>query len=219
MHPHRPEGYIDTQSGYQCQAVANSKDGEPATNIAISKSTNVHVVNCSFSHLGAVYALGADGASQSVIVSNNEFHDLSGGSLKLGKSGERGAPAPDPATPVPQQDRGYLVADNLMTASPSPSQPRPSQPRPSQPRARRNRAPVAHARARVRVHARTHAHTRAHTRTHAHTRVRVRVIACARTRFPPATTSKPRQTGRPRAAAPHMGGSAAARLHCGSHHC
>ena len=60
------------------------------------------------------YALGADGASQSIIISNNTFLDLSGGSVKLGSSGERGAPSPDPATPVAQQDRGYLVADNLM---------------------------------------------------------------------------------------------------------
>lgn len=35
------KGYIDTQSGYQCQAVANSKEGEPATNIAISGCMNV----------------------------------------------------------------------------------------------------------------------------------------------------------------------------------
>ena len=35
------KGYIDTQSGYQCQAVADSKKGEPATNIAISGCTNV----------------------------------------------------------------------------------------------------------------------------------------------------------------------------------
>jgi hypothetical protein len=64
-----------------------------------------------------VYALGADGASQSIIVSNCTFTDLSGGSVKLGKSGERGAPAPDPATPVAQQDRGYLVQDNLMLSN------------------------------------------------------------------------------------------------------
>ena len=38
----------------RCQAVANSKDGEPATNVAISESTNVHVVGCTFSHLGAI---------------------------------------------------------------------------------------------------------------------------------------------------------------------
>jgi hypothetical protein len=109
------KGYIDTQSGYQCQAVANSKDGEPPTNIAISNSLNITVVSCAFNHLGAVYALGADGASQGIIVSNCTFDDLSGGAVKLGKSGERGAPAPDPSTPVMKQDRGYLVADNLMT--------------------------------------------------------------------------------------------------------
>jgi hypothetical protein len=51
-----PQGYIDTQSGYQCQGVANSKEGEPPTNIAISGSTNVIVDSCTFSHLGAVCA-------------------------------------------------------------------------------------------------------------------------------------------------------------------
>eukprot|EP01043_Picozoa_sp_COSAG02_P061182 COSAG02_NODE_8167_length_2681_cov_2.087529_2_plen_502_part_00 len=111
------KGYIDTQSGYQCQAVANSKDGEPATNIAISNSHNITVVSCSFSHLGAIYAIGADGASQNIVVSNCTFDDLSGGAIKLGKSGERGAPAPDPSTALAEQDRGYLVADNLMTGS------------------------------------------------------------------------------------------------------
>ena len=40
-----------------------------------------------------------------------------GGAVKLGKSGERGAAAPDPNTTVAEQDRGYLVADNLMTGS------------------------------------------------------------------------------------------------------
>jgi hypothetical protein len=80
-----PKGYIDTQSGYQCQAVANSQDGEPPTNVAISGSLNITVVSCAFSHLGAVYALGADGASQSIIVSNCTFDDLSGGAVKLGK--------------------------------------------------------------------------------------------------------------------------------------
>ena len=70
------------------------------------------VDSCTFSHLGGVYALGADGASQSIIISNSTFFDLSGGGVKLGKSGERGAAPPDPATPVAQQDRGYLVQDN-----------------------------------------------------------------------------------------------------------
>ena len=112
-----PKGYIDTQSGYQCQGVTDSKQGEPATNIVIAGCTNVIVDSCTFAHLGAIYALGADGASQSIIVSNSTFDDLSGGSVKLGKSGERGAAAPDPALPVAQQDRGYLVQDNLMTSN------------------------------------------------------------------------------------------------------
>ena len=66
-----------------------------------------------------MYALGADGASQSVIVSNCTFLDVSGGGVKLGKSGERGAPAPAVNTPVAEQDRGFLVQDSLFRGIPA----------------------------------------------------------------------------------------------------
>ena len=92
--------------------MTDSQKGEPATNIAISGCTNITVDSCTFSHLGAIYALGVDNASQSIIVSNSSFFDLSGGGIKLGKSGERGAAPPNPETPAAQQDRGYLVQDN-----------------------------------------------------------------------------------------------------------
>jgi hypothetical protein len=58
-----PKGYIDTQSGYQCQAVADSKEGEPPVNIAMSGCTNVTVVGCTFSHLGAVCKSPSQSAS------------------------------------------------------------------------------------------------------------------------------------------------------------
>eukprot|EP01047_Picozoa_sp_COSAG01_P100094 COSAG01_NODE_30001_length_625_cov_1.155894_2_plen_161_part_01 len=83
-----PRGYIDTQSAYLCQ------DGEPPVNVHVVKSTNVSFMGCTFQHLGAVYALGADQGSQQVVVSNCSFLDISGGGVKLGSSGERGAPAP-----------------------------------------------------------------------------------------------------------------------------
>ena len=72
----------------------------------------------SFQHLGGVYALGADGASQSVIVRTVPL-DVSGGGVKLGKSGERGAPAPAVNTPVAEQDRGFLVQDSLFRGIPA----------------------------------------------------------------------------------------------------
>lgn len=47
-------------------------------------------------------------------MSNCTFTDCSGGAIKLGNVGERGAPGPPvDLTPV-LQDRGYLVADNLI---------------------------------------------------------------------------------------------------------
>ena len=37
-----------------------------------------------------------------------------GGAIKLGNVGERGAPGPAVDLPVSLQDRGYLVSDNLI---------------------------------------------------------------------------------------------------------
>ena len=56
----------------------------------------------------------ADQASSSVIVSNSTFLDISGGGIKLGSSGERGAKSPNVTLEPSMQDRGFLVSDNLM---------------------------------------------------------------------------------------------------------
>lgn len=82
------KGVVDTQSGYLCQ------DGEPPVNVRVTESRGVTFSGCAFQHLGAVYAVGADQGSQDVIVSNSTFLDISGGGVKLGSSGERGAPSP-----------------------------------------------------------------------------------------------------------------------------
>jgi pectate lyase len=108
-----PKGYIDTQSAYLCM------DGEPPTNILVQRSRNITFSGCSFQHLGAVYALGANGGSQDVIVSNNTFADISGGGVKLGSSGERGAKAPNVTLDPSLQDRGFLVSDNTMSGFPT----------------------------------------------------------------------------------------------------
>jgi hypothetical protein len=55
LHASGPKGFVDTQSAYLYQ------DGEPPVNIHASKSTNITFAGCGFSHLGGVYALGADG--------------------------------------------------------------------------------------------------------------------------------------------------------------
>ena len=75
---------------------------------------------CRFEHLGGVYALGVDGGSQDVIEFNSTFLDISGGGLKLGSSGERGIlqPQNNESLPVEEQDRGFLVSDNVFTGIP-----------------------------------------------------------------------------------------------------
>jgi hypothetical protein len=103
-----PKGYVDTQSAYLCN------DGEPPVNVHVWHSTNVTFRSCAFQHLGGVYAIGANNASQSIIVSNCTFTDCSGGAVKLGNVGERGAPSPGAATAPAVQDRGYLISDNLI---------------------------------------------------------------------------------------------------------
>ena len=108
LHASGDKGFVDTQSAYLYH------DGEPPVNIAVVKSTNIKFLGCTFQHLGGVYALCADGGSQDVIVANSTFSDCSGGGVKLGDTGERGAPAPSASLPVEQQDRGFLISDNFM---------------------------------------------------------------------------------------------------------
>eukprot|EP01052_Picozoa_sp_SAG31_P001462 SAG31_NODE_49_length_30599_cov_15.615016_22_plen_529_part_00 len=103
-----PKGFVDTQSAYLCN------DGEPPVNVHIFHATNVTFRGCRFQHLGGVYALGAQNASQNIIVSNCTFTDCSGGAVKLGNVGERGAPAPSASLDPTLQDRGYLISDNFI---------------------------------------------------------------------------------------------------------
>ena len=55
-----------------------------------------------------------------MIVANSTFLDISGGGIKLGFSGERGVlqPQNNESMPVSQQDRGFLISDNLMASIP-----------------------------------------------------------------------------------------------------
>lgn len=112
LHASGPRGFIDTQSGYMYQ------DGEPPLNVHVIASHNVSFSGCDFRHMGAVYTLGANNASQNIVISNCTFADCSGGAIKLGNVGERGYPAPDPTTDPKLQDRGFLVSDCEMDSIP-----------------------------------------------------------------------------------------------------
>jgi len=103
-----PAGFVDTQAGFLY------REGEPPANIRVQTGRNITFSNCDFNHLGAVYGLVIDGASQNVTVSNCTFTDISGGAVKLGDVGERGHHAPDINTPAEKQDAGFLVEDNWI---------------------------------------------------------------------------------------------------------
>ena len=95
------------------------QDGEPPVNVKLTTSSSIIFSGCTFQHLGGVYALGADQGSQDIAVVNSTFTDISGGGVKLGSSGERGAAAPAVTTPPAAQDRGFYIADNLLTGIPA----------------------------------------------------------------------------------------------------
>ena len=112
LHASGDRGFVDTQSAYLY------KDGEPPVNIHVATSSNISFASCAFSHLGGVYGIGVDLGSQDVLVTNSTFSDISGGGIKLGSSGERGAPAPNITLDPALQDRGFLVSDCLMDSIP-----------------------------------------------------------------------------------------------------
>lgn len=54
--------------------------------VKVTASTNIKFSGCTFQHLGGVYALGADQGSQSIVVVNSTFTDVSGGGVRAQKS-------------------------------------------------------------------------------------------------------------------------------------
>ena len=52
-------------------------------------------------------------------MSDCSFTDISGGGVKLGSAGERGAPAPSPDLEPSLQDRGFLVSDSTFSGIPT----------------------------------------------------------------------------------------------------
>ena len=79
----------------------------------MERARNITFAGCSFAHLGGVYALGVAAASSDVVVSNCSFTDVSGGGVKLGSAGERGAPAP-PASLAPELQEGQRLVSSLV---------------------------------------------------------------------------------------------------------
>ena len=128
-----PMGFVDTQSafiyggGHNEAWGGDTTGGEPPVNLHVVKSQKVKFSGCSFSHLGAVYALGGDGGSQDLVVFNSSFADFnssfadcSGGGIKLGYSGERSlkSTAHNVTLDPSLQDRGFLISDNTMEGIP-----------------------------------------------------------------------------------------------------
>ncbi|KAL3924220.1 MAG: hypothetical protein SGPRY_003982 [Prymnesium sp.] len=83
---------------------------EPAGAVRFSHSTWLAVQRCSFSHVGAAYALSIGGASQHIVVSESSFLDLSGGAIMIGNVNEVRALTRD----ADKFDVGYLLRDNVM---------------------------------------------------------------------------------------------------------
>lgn len=113
-----PGGYVDDQSAIYACAPNNthaSRAGSPAARPAGSYSgiaeaaceplgavqvlatSTISFLNCSFMHMGTVYALSITGGSTLATVSGNAFSDLSGGFLKLGNVESSNAMQPDPS--------------------------------------------------------------------------------------------------------------------------
>lgn len=64
---------------------------------------------------GSIYAVSANQASQGVSVLGSLFTDIAGGAIHIGSSGfPHWLIAPDPSTPLEQQDRAFHIADNHM---------------------------------------------------------------------------------------------------------
>lgn len=87
LEPNLGNGYVDMQSGFRVLPNSTSNDDTWVSvpgNIQFHTVQNVSVINCTFQHLGAV-GLEIDDGSQSVLVMNNTFRDLSCGGIYLGQ--------------------------------------------------------------------------------------------------------------------------------------
>ena len=90
--PNHGEGYVDMQSGFRVLPTSTSDDDTwvpvPAA-VRLRAVENVTISGCSFHALGAT-ALDADDSSQSVVVKNCSFVDVSCGGVYVGQVCARG---------------------------------------------------------------------------------------------------------------------------------
>jgi hypothetical protein len=79
--PNSPVGYVDTQSCvYASDDSGNA--AEPPAAVAISLSSEIEILGCTFSAIGSPYALAAGSASSRINITHSYFYDLSGGAVR-----------------------------------------------------------------------------------------------------------------------------------------
>jgi len=84
---------------------------EPYGNVRLHNTTHVLFQNCTFSHLGGIYALSIGDASKDASVLGCTFLDLSGGFLKLGNTDDARAISPNPKF----WDSNFTVSQNFAS--------------------------------------------------------------------------------------------------------
>ena len=97
-------GYVPTQT------LVTSSKGEPRGAVEMIQCRGCIINGSSFMNIGAPYCLSVGGASQDIIISNNIFHDSSGGAIKIGNVNDTRAVTTD----VEEQDIRYEVINNFM---------------------------------------------------------------------------------------------------------
>jgi hypothetical protein len=102
--PTLPGGYVPSQSA------VNAATGEPIGAVNVTRARNISFDKCSFTNIGAAYALSIGHASQGVRVTGNKFYDLSGGAVKLGNVNDTRATTTDPT----QWDMDMVLEQNTM---------------------------------------------------------------------------------------------------------
>lgn len=114
LEPNTGLGYVDLQSGFRILPNSSADDSTwvpvPA-NVQMRAVQNVSVVNCTFTHLGAT-GLSVDDGSQSVVVANNTFRDISCGGVYVGQVNDANL------TDATRMNAHQLVYNNLFDGVP-----------------------------------------------------------------------------------------------------
>ena len=114
LEPNNGLGYVDGQSGFRSlpNSTADDTTWVPVPgNLQFHTVENITIVNCTFTHLGAV-ALEIDNGSQNVKVVNNTFRDVSCGGVYVGQVN-------DVNVTDPTRENGHvLIHNNLFDGIP-----------------------------------------------------------------------------------------------------